>query len=96
LLEQGQFNKALPYLERGLAITQVQNDWEWQLTMLTHLGFAYTNLEQNEQALASYQEALTFAGQLHDQPAEAVLKGRIGGVQAEMGDYEAAAAMAKQ
>ncbi|MEZ4633603.1 MAG: tetratricopeptide repeat protein [Caldilineaceae bacterium] len=89
LLQQGQVKKAIPYLNRGIEIARAQEDWAWQLSMLTNLGFAQHQLEALSPALDAYTEARRWAEQLQDQPALAQLQGRIGAVLADMGDTEA-------
>lgn len=96
LLVQGQFKRALPYLDRGEAIAAAGSDWHWQLTMWLNRGDAYYQLEQLEPAAADYGRALRVAEQLHDQPAEARLLGRLGAVQGESGQLAAAVESAEK
>lgn len=96
LLGQGQNRKALPYLERGLAIAQSQEDWAWQLTLLTHLGHAHHQNEGYPQALNNYRQALRWAEQLQDRHAAAQLTGRIGAVLADLQESEAAVTTAQR
>jgi tetratricopeptide (TPR) repeat protein len=94
LLSQAQFKRALPYLDRGQTIAEISGDWDWQLAMLTQRGDAHYQLEQFDPALADYGHALELAAQLHNQPVEAQLLGRLGAVQAEAGQLAAAAEFA--
>ena len=89
LLQQNQERKAIPYLARGMEIAQAQDDWSWQLSMLTNLGYAYHEIENLAPALDAYEQALQRAEQLQDQIAVAQLQGRKGAVLADMGEAQA-------
>ncbi len=79
------WRKVLPYLKRGLEIAQAQEDWAWQLSMLTNLGYVHHETDDLASALDAYSEARRWAEQLQDRPAVAQLEGRIGAVLADMG-----------
>ena len=83
LLEHDQYKKSLPYLQRGLEIATVNEDWEWQLTMQERLGFAHYHLAQLPEAQTAYEAALETILKLQDSSAAAHLYGRLSAVLAE-------------
>lgn len=88
LVEQGQFKKARPILQRALEVAQQSDDWAQQLTVNAQLGYVLYQLEQSEETLRHLREALSLAVQLHDVQAEAQILGRIGAALAEQGKME--------
>ncbi len=89
LINQGQFNDCISYLERGLEIAQSQDDDSWKITMFSDLGFVFYNLDQLDQALVNYQSSLDLAVLYQNQAVEAKVLGRIGVVLADQGMIEA-------
>jgi|GEM_PF-1846799 len=90
LLEQEQYAQARPYLERGLALAQGQDNWMGQMTMSERLGYVHYQLGEFDQALAAYKEALGFAQHIHEPAARARLLGRLSAVFAEQGAMDEA------
>ncbi len=90
LINKGLYQKAFPYLERGLVIAEAQQDWDWQLTMLMNLGYASYTLENLPEAAAYYEQGLMVAEKALNNLAEAQILSRLSAIQADRGDLETA------
>lgn len=96
LLQRQLFKKALPLLQRGLALADENSDWDWQLTMHERLGMVYYQLERLPDAQQHYQDALECALHLQDPRAASHLYGRISAVLAEQNQMQDALVAGKQ
>jgi tetratricopeptide (TPR) repeat protein len=96
LVEKGQARRAIPHLKRGAEIAEANEDWQWQFTMLSQLGYAWYSLEELAESLAAYEIALKRAKQLQDRAASARVYGRLSAVLAEQGQLPDAISAANQ
>lgn len=68
---KAQYQIALEYYQKALAIVRQQNNRPWQRVILIQMGLFYENLEQNQAALEQYQQASAIS-QETENPAEKV------------------------
>jgi tetratricopeptide (TPR) repeat protein len=90
LIEQGQYEAALPYLERGLELAAKVHDVEWQMDMLAWLGLAHYYLDELDQADDLLLKAYELATQMQKPVALAQISAKLGCVKADKGDIQEA------
>ncbi len=88
LIEQEQVDKVFPLLERGMQIVHEQTNLGWQMEILNLQGQAYSLQEKYNEAIKSWNAALTLASNLQDEPFMALMFGRMAVVLAETDDIE--------
>lgn len=88
LVDQRNFEPAMLLLERGLQVVREQTDLSSQMELLDLQGKAFSLQEKYNEALESWNTALTLASNLQDEELMARLFGRMAAVFAETGDLE--------
>ena len=83
---QGNYAKALQFLQRGLVLLESQGDRERILDSLSNIGSVYRWQLDFEQALATHKRALSLAEQMNDKHRIAVPCLNIGVIRSEQGD----------
>ncbi|MEI7849102.1 MAG: hypothetical protein WCK35_25105 [Chloroflexota bacterium] len=88
LIDQRHFEPAMLLLERGLQVVREQTDLSSQIELLDLQGKAFSLQEKYNEALESWNMALTLASNLQDEVLMARLFGRMAAGFAETGDLE--------
>jgi tetratricopeptide (TPR) repeat protein len=88
LIDQRHFDPAMLLLDRGLQVVREQTDLSSQMELLDLQGKAFSLQEKYNEALESWNMALTLASNLQDEELMARLFGRMAAIFAETGDLE--------
>ncbi len=88
LTEQGLADASLPLLERGIQVARQQTNLGALMELLNLQGQAYSVQEKYEEALTSWNAAITLASNLQDEVFMALMYGRLAAVFAEKGELE--------
>jgi len=86
----GDYQKALSYYERALAIRREIGDKKGEGADLTNIGVVYANLGDYQKVLSYYERALAIRREIGDKKGEGADLGNIGVVYANLGDYQKA------
>ncbi len=81
---------ALPIFEKGLRLTQAQNDLEFQSTFAGSLGLVYKRLGKDDLALERFNQAAALARSTGYKTNEAALYGNIAAIYRNRGELERA------
>ncbi len=83
-------NESLVLLEAGVAAAHSLEDKSAQSAHLNHMGIAYTELDQVEQAIDCYQQSLKIAREIGDRLSEGNSHGNLGSAYHHLGQLECA------
>lgn len=86
----GQYEKALSYREKELAINRQIGDRRWEGNATRSIGDVYSNLGQHEQALTYFEKALAIYKELGDKKWEGHALANIGHEHTKLGHYQKA------
>lgn len=80
--------EAIDFINSKLETEDYKNDENHRIAILTNLGNAYYDKNELENAQTAYEEALTLAEKESKIPVMAKLLGRIGAIQADLGNLK--------
>lgn len=80
--------EAIEFINAKLETEDYKNDGNNSIATLTNLGNAYYDNNELENAQIAYEEALTLADKKSKMPVMAKLLGRIGAIQADLGNLK--------
>ncbi|MGB5972830.1 MAG: CHAT domain-containing protein, partial [Nodosilinea sp.] len=92
----GQYQQALEYYERSLAIRTEIGDRSGEGVSLNNIGFIYSSLSEPAKALERYQQSLAIFQSVGDRANEAVSLGNIGKILNDQSQPELAIVFYKQ
>jgi tetratricopeptide (TPR) repeat protein len=82
----------LRWAEQALVVAERQGDIKTQGTLRNNIGGVYSDLSDQQKALAYYEQALPLLRQVGDKGGEATTLNNIGGVYSALGDKQKALA----
>jgi tetratricopeptide (TPR) repeat protein len=96
LTQNKQYTKAITRLQRGIEISQVRQDKDWELKFLTDLGTSYYLNDDLDNALNYIEKAYETAVRLQQRQEEAFTAGRLASIQADRGELDASNELVKR
>ncbi len=90
LIANGNYQKALYYLDKGMVLSQSNGLYYLQANLVMNQGSCYKALQRPKEAMERYQQALSLSKLRKDPPLEQCILGNIGELLAEGGSYKEA------